>query len=121
MPQSKVKYTRLRATADFQSRRKGRDEFEDEQFKDHVTIRPPVKSIALAIFLFSLGTLLLVLGSLMVAGVIGDHHESGRATPLLVAGAICFIPGLYQVRIAYFAWKGYHGFSYADIVGYDDD
>jgi hypothetical protein len=33
------------------------------------------------------------------------------ATPLLVLGSICFIPGFYHVRIAYLAWKGVQGYS----------
>ena len=119
MLKSKVKYTRLRPTAELQSRRRTRDDFDNEQFEDNAPIRPPVKPIAVATFLFVIGTLLLVLGSLMLAGVIGENYGD-RATPLLVIGGICFLPGLYHVRIAYYAAKGYHGYSYADIAGYDE-
>lgn len=30
-----------------------------------------------------------------------------------------FIPGFYHVRIAYYAWKGYRGYSFEDIPDFD--
>ncbi len=112
-----MKYTRLKDTVDVHS---SRDDFQDEQFEDNNTpAKPPVKSIALALFLFVLGSVMLVLGSLLQAGVIGEGLGD-RAVPLLVLGSICFIPGAYIVRVAYYAWKGNYGFSYRDIPGYDE-
>ena len=111
MAKNRVKYTRLRETVKF---RKDKDEFCDEQFEDDAPIKPPVKSIALAIFLFVVGGTMLVLGSLLFAGVIGEDFGN-RAVPLLVLGSICFVPGFYNVRTAYLAWKGNYGYSYSDI------
>ena len=115
MAKTAVKYTRLRPTANY---RGGKDEYHDDQFEDTVRLKPPLKSIALALFLFVVGSIMLVLGSLMLAGIIG--HYGDRAVPLLVIGTICFIPGFYNVRIAYLAWKGYRGYSFDDIPNYDD-
>ena len=117
MAKTAVKYTRLRPTVNY---RGDRDKYHDDQFEDPDTARlkPPLKSIALAVFLFVAGSVMLVLGSLMLAGIIG--HYGGRAVPLLIVGTICFIPGFYNVRIAYLAWKGYHGYSFDDIPSYSD-
>ena len=119
----KVNYKRLR---DVQARGKNtkhrsrRDDYDDDQFEDSVSVKPPVRSIALAVILFLVGSGLLTIGSLMLAGVIGDG-EGGKASPLLVIGAVCFVPGFYNVRTAYYAWKGGRGFSYADIPSYHGD
>lgn len=75
----------------------------------------------LAVFLLVLGAVLLVLGSLLLAGVVGKEGTGGKAAPLIVIGAICFIPGLYNVRLAYYSWKGYHGYSYSDIPNFDEE
>lgn len=107
----RVKYTRLKQSVDFH---KSTEDFDDEQFEDGTPIKPPVKPIAVALFLFAAGSAMIVL-----AGVIGEG-VSGRATPLLVLGIICFVPGVYHVRVAYYAWRGNYGYSYADIPGYDD-
>jgi hypothetical protein len=39
--------------------------------------------------------------------------ESGLFFAIL--GAVLFIPGFYYTRIAYFAYKGYRGFSFSSI------
>ena len=126
---NRTKYTRLRETVEFQDpisrkraqKKPSKDDYYDDQFDDVTPIKTPKKSIALAIFLFALGTVLLVLGSLMVGGVIGAGVIGDKGAPLLVVGAICFLPGAYNVRTAYYSWKGYKGFSYADMAGYSDD
>nr|DAD45772.1 TPA_asm: hypothetical protein HUJ06_004002 [Nelumbo nucifera] len=56
--------------------------------------RPPIKEIALAISLLIFGTLGLFFTAL---------------------GAVLFIPGFYYTRIAYYAYKGYKGFSFSNI------
>jgi len=96
-------------------------DYDDEQFEDLVPIKAPLKSIVIAVVLFVLGSIMLTLGSLMLAGVIGQRQGSFRATPLMVIGAIIFIPGAYNVRTAYYAWRGHPGFSYADIAGFGED
>lgn len=128
MSRSKAKYSRLKETVNFEGSGSGQrtrkklseDEYYDDQFDDDTPIKAPKKSIALASFLFLMGTFLLVLGSLMVAGVIGGDVIGDKGAPLLVLGAICFLPGFYNVRIAYYSWKGYRGYSYADMAGYSD-
>ena len=105
---SGARYTRLRTTASAQDE----GDYRDEQFYEPPP-KPPVKSIVLAIFLFLIGSVLLTLGGLMAAGVLGETEQG--STPILILGGITFLPGFYHVRIAYYAWKGYAGYSFADI------
>ena len=111
---SRVRYSRLTQV----SRDHDETEYSDEQFTE-APPKIPLKSIALAILLFSLGSVLLMLAILMFVGVFGDNPDAS-ATPLIIIGAITFIPGFYHVRLAYYAWKGYHGYSFDDIPSYDD-
>jgi hypothetical protein len=93
-------------------------EYHDDQFVDSPP-QIPVKSIVLAIFLFIIGSVLLTLAVLMIIGIVGVNEERYTSIPVLVVGLITFIPGFYHVRIAYYACKGYQGYSYADIPSYD--
>lgn len=43
-----------------------------------------------------------------------------RAVPVLIIGILVFLPGFYHLRIAYYASKGYRGYSYDDIPDFDD-
>lgn len=95
------------------------DTYHDEQFTDSTPAKIPIRSIALATFLFLVGSVLLVLAGLLVGGVFGDTPDAS-AMPLLIIGALTFIPGFYHVRLAYYAWKGYYGYSFSDIPSYDD-
>lgn len=97
------------------------DDYYDDQFEDTTPIKAPVKSICVAVILFVLGTIMLTLGSLMLAGVINQGGGSFRAAPLMIIGSIIFIPGAYNVRTAYYAWKGYHGYNFSDIAGFGED
>lgn len=141
VPRSRVKYSKLHETAEAlvndeeeerntitetkkpKRRALPRDDdyYHDDQFEDTVPIKAPVKSILIAVVLFTLGSIMLVLGSLMLAGIMGQGAGSFRAAPLMVVGSIIFIPGAYNVRTAYYAWRGYHGFSYSDIAGFGED
>jgi hypothetical protein len=57
------------------------------------------------------GFVLLAIGlSIYLTGV-----ERGTGIALLTLGSITFIPGFYHTRIAYYAWKGYEGYSLDDI------
>ena len=47
------------------------------------------------------------------------QQYADRTWPVLLLGAIMFIPGIYHVRIAYYAYKGYDGFSYEMIPEFD--
>ncbi|KAL3743954.1 hypothetical protein ACJRO7_013238 [Eucalyptus globulus] len=75
--------------------------------------RPPVKEIALAVSLLLVGTLGIVLGVLMASYRVGGDRTHGVFFAIL--GSILFIPGFYYTRIAYYAYKGYKGFSFANI------
>lgn len=143
VPRNRVKYSKLQETEleekdsengerSYNTERKAKkprhrvlprdeDYYHDDQFEDTVPIKAPVKSIIVAVALFVLGTIMLTLGSLMLAGVMGQGAGSFKATPLMVIGSIIFIPGAYNARTAYYAWRGYHGFSYADIAGFGED
>ena len=108
----KVKYRKLGQTVTLQTEK---EDSEDEQFEESdVPVKPSWRSIVLAVFLFVAGGGLLVWGSLLFAGVIGEDFGK-RATPMLILGAICFVPGFYNVRIAYHAWRGDQGYSFSDI------
>ena len=48
-----------------------------------------------------------------------EFQYADRTWPMLILGAIMFIPGIYHVRIAYYAYKGYEGFSYEMIPDFE--
>ncbi|XP_029459912.1 transmembrane protein 230 [Rhinatrema bivittatum] len=106
---SKVKYAKLASTD---------DGYIDLQFKKSPP-RIPYKAIALATVLFMIGTLLIVIGALLLAGYI-IKEDTDRAIPVLIIGILVFLPGFYHLRIAYYASKGYRGYSYDDIPDFDD-
>ena len=93
------------------------DAYADAQFKDPRPT-PPYKAILLAIVLFALGTVLLVVGSMLVSGHI-DVKYADRTYPVIILGSLLFIPGFYHVRIAFYAWMRYKGYSYNDIPNFD--
>ncbi|KAK9097431.1 hypothetical protein Sjap_022928 [Stephania japonica] len=75
--------------------------------------RPPIKEIALAVSLLVFGTLGIVLGIVMAYNRVGGDRAHGLFFAVL--GGILFIPGFYYTRIAYYAFKGYKGFSFSNI------
>ncbi|XP_075975720.1 transmembrane protein 230-like [Anticarsia gemmatalis] len=91
--------------------------FSDAQF-DAPPLKVPWKAISLAAFLFIVGTALLIVGSLIVTGHI-DTKYSDRLWPMIVLGCIMFLPGAYHIRIAYYAYKEYPGYSFADIPEFE--
>ncbi|XP_057387616.1 transmembrane protein 230-like [Balaenoptera acutorostrata] len=110
IPSSKVKYSRLSSTD---------DGYIDLQFKKS----PPkisYKAIALATVLFLIGTFLIIIGSLLLAAYI-SKGEAGRAVPVLIIGNLVFLPGFDHLCIAYYASKGYQGYSYDDDIPDFDD
>ncbi|XP_038603354.1 transmembrane protein 230 [Tachyglossus aculeatus] len=106
---SKVKYSRLASTD---------DGYIDLQFKKSPP-RVPYKAIALAVVLFAVGTLLIAIGALLLAGYL-SKGGADRAVPVLIIGILVFLPGFYHLRIAYYASRGYRGYSYDDIPDFDD-
>ncbi|KAM3873789.1 transmembrane protein 230a [Diretmus argenteus] len=109
MTNNKVKYSKLAADD---------DGYIDLQFKKSPP-KVPYKAIALAIFLFLIGSLLIILGALLLAGSIKVEHRD-RTIPVLIIGVLVFLPGFYHLRIAYYASKGYRGYSYDDIPDFGD-
>ncbi|GAB1603932.1 transmembrane protein 230-like isoform X1 [Argonauta hians] len=95
---------------------------EDGDFVDMQFEKPPVKipykAIGLATTLFTAGTLLISIGALLFTGHISSEY-SDRMWPLLILGSLMFIPGSYHVMIAYYAYKGYDGYSFDDIPDFD--
>uniref|UniRef100_A0A5B6YU95 Transmembrane protein 230 n=1 Tax=Davidia involucrata TaxID=16924 RepID=A0A5B6YU95_DAVIN len=88
---------------------------EDIMMESSYTVnnRPPIKEIALAISLFVFGTLGIVVGIIMACNRVGGDRAHGLFFTIL--GGVLFIPGFYYTRIAYYAYKGYKGFSFSNI------
>uniref|UniRef100_A0A1D1Y0B4 UPF0414 transmembrane protein C20orf30 n=1 Tax=Anthurium amnicola TaxID=1678845 RepID=A0A1D1Y0B4_9ARAE len=78
--------------------------------------RIPWKSIALALFLLSLGSTLLFLSFFVFTGHMGG--DQSQAFGFLVLGILAFLPGFYETRIAYYSWRGAKGYRFASIPGY---
>nr|ABK95503.1 unknown [Populus trichocarpa] len=78
-----------------------------------VNNKPPIKEIALAISLLVFGVAGIVLGIFMTYNSVGGDRAHGLFFAIL--GVVLFIPGFYYTRIAYFAYKGYTGFSFSNI------
>ena len=79
----------------------------------------PWRAIQRSAVLFIFGSISITVSLLMFTGYIHAQYSDG-AWPLLIIGIITFLPGFYYIRIAYYAWKGYSGFSFKDIPYYDD-
>ncbi|XP_037504620.1 transmembrane protein 230 [Rhipicephalus sanguineus] len=105
---SNVKYQRMQRTD---------DGFVDIQFQKTLS-RVPKKAIALATCLFIGGSALIVLASFIFAGFFDPKYDDS-SWPVLVLGALMFIPGAYHVRIAYYAYKKYPGYTFDDIPDFD--
>lgn len=109
IPTTKVRYSKL-ANDD--------DGYIDLQFKKSPP-KVPYKAIALATALFLIGSLLIIIGALLLAGYF-EVTDRDRTVPVLIIGILVFLPGFYHLRIAYYASKGYRGYSYEDIPDFDD-
>ncbi|KAH7848396.1 hypothetical protein Vadar_002272 [Vaccinium darrowii] len=75
--------------------------------------RPPIKEIGLAVSLLVFGVLGIILGVIMTVNRVGGDRAHGIFFAIL--GSVLFIPGFYYTRIAYYASKGYKGFSFSNI------
>ncbi|KAJ4956114.1 hypothetical protein NE237_012897 [Protea cynaroides] len=67
----------------------------------------PWKSIALALFLLSLGVMLLFLSFFIFTGHMGGDRS--QAYGLLMLGILTFLPGFYETRVAYYSSRGAKG------------
>ncbi|KAL3637004.1 hypothetical protein CASFOL_019303 [Castilleja foliolosa] len=79
----------------------------------YINNKPPIKEIGLAVALLVFGSLGIVLGIAMAVNQVGGDRAHGIFFAIL--GGILFLPGFYYTRIAYYAYKGYKGFSFANI------
>ncbi|XP_050229975.1 uncharacterized protein LOC126679081 [Mercurialis annua] len=86
------------------------------EYKPGAYDRIPWKSIALALFLLSLGSLLLFLSFFILTGHMGGEKSQGYG--LLFLGFLAFMPGFYETRIAYYSWRGTKGYRFASIPNY---
>ncbi|KAL0083248.1 hypothetical protein F4703DRAFT_1929928 [Phycomyces blakesleeanus] len=91
--------------------------FTPEQFESPEI--PSKFAIGLATLLFSLGSLLIVLGVLIKLGYIVSDVWLDRGIPFLVLGSIMFIPGVYHLYLAYYAYYRYPGYDFAMIPDWD--
>ncbi|GBG66476.1 hypothetical protein CBR_g61519 [Chara braunii] len=73
----------------------------------------PWQSIFLAFFLLVFGTLFLILAHFLLTGHM--KGESSQGFGFLVLGCLLFLPGFYETRIAYYAWRGMKGYSFSRI------
>ncbi|KAL5559641.1 hypothetical protein UlMin_035852 [Ulmus minor] len=76
----------------------------------------PWKSIALALFLLFLGSVLLFLSYFILTDHMGG--ERSQAYGLFALGILTFLPGFYETRIAYYSWRGAKGYRFASIPDY---
>ena len=88
--------------------------------EDAKSTKIPYKSIMLAIVLFTIGTVLLVVGSLLVSGIWVPAEYADRTIPVLILGCIAFIPGSYHTYIAWASYRQCKGYSYSQIPSFDD-
>ncbi|GIY13690.1 transmembrane protein 230 [Caerostris darwini] len=93
------------------------DGFVDLQYEKQKP-KMPWGGIILAVFLFLSGSLLIALSSLLFTGHLNGQYSEG-AWPLLILGILMFIPGVYHVRIACFAYRGYPGYVFDDIPDFE--
>lgn len=74
---------------------------------------PPIKEISLAVALLVFGTVGIIVGFIMMYNKIGG--DRGHGIFFAILGGMLFIPGFYYTRLAYYAYKGYKGFSFSNI------
>lgn len=92
------------------------DHYDDPRFKYEPKQRIPWKSIALALFLLSFGSFLLLVSHFVFTGHMGG--DTSQAYGFLVIGFLMFLPGFYETRIAYYSWRGSKGYTYSRIPDY---
>ena len=107
-------FTDEASNVEFTSKPKRSGAFLPEQFQLKAE-KIPWKPIGLAFLLFLGGSLLLTAGCLIHTGHVDNETYGDRLWPLIVLGALMFIPGSYHVYIAVNVFLGSPGFSFDDI------
>lgn len=93
------------------------DGYVDLQFQKPAP-KVPWKAISLATILF-IGGMSAITMSILTYGQQSIPSSDDGPLVLMVLGFLMFIPGFYHVRIAYYAFKEYPGYSYDDIPDFD--
>lgn len=97
------------------------DDGDDEMLVDqflHPTVKIPWSAVVFATVLCVGGAFLLATAILLLAGYI-DPKYVDRTWPMLVLGFIMFVPGVYHLRIAIYAFLNKPGYSFDDIPDFD--
>jgi hypothetical protein len=117
-----VRYSKLSAQQD-ESEEDEREPYsvhstahEDLRYRFELPKEIPWRSIALALFLLTLGTVFLILAHFLYT----EHMEgeSSQVYGFLILGVLLFLPGFYETRIAYYAWRGAKGYRFSQIPAY---
>ncbi|CAG2116595.1 unnamed protein product, partial [Medioppia subpectinata] len=82
-------------------------------------IRIPWRAICLALFLFIVGSVVIVISILILFGYIVNIQPNDGLLVLAFLGFVMFIPGFYHIRIAYYAYYRYDGYNFEDIPDFD--
>jgi len=110
------KYQRLPdddSVQEIPKRKKKFADFVPEQFC--IPQRPiPWTAICYATILFVIGTVLLLCGCLIHVGHVDNEKYGDRLWPLIIIGALMFIPGSYHVFIAIQTFRGIRGYEFED-------
>ncbi|KAK9818398.1 hypothetical protein WJX72_012060 [[Myrmecia] bisecta] len=85
------------------------DDYLPEDFR-LVSDRKSWRAVALAFALLLAGFVLLITGLVL-------WHTDPDSSPLalICLGSVVFLPGFYYSRIAFYAWRGYQGYSFDSI------
>ena len=89
------------------------DKEEEYHYSWDKTKQIPLRAILLALFLFFIGTVLIVIGALIITKTIVLDHEN-RGVPFMILGLLCFIPGSYYTFVVYQVANGNPKYSYND-------
>ena len=71
-------------------------DFDNSQF-EKPKAKVPWKAISYAVILLLIGTILLTIGCLIVTGHIDQEKHNERFWPLILLGALLFIPGIVEL------------------------
>eukprot|EP00850_Spirogloea_muscicola_P020313 SM000212S06906 [mRNA] locus=s212:109246:109742:+ [translate_table: standard] len=88
----------------------------DKRYSYELRDRVPWRSVLLAAGLLLLGVLLLTISYLISTKHMGG--DKSQSLGFLALGALAFLPGFYELRIAYYAWRGREGYSFSHIPTY---